>query len=354
MALPIGVPNPMPLLPAVTYGRPPYARSLLPADHLARLDKRALVAETLDFVAAAHGTPIDGFHVESYHTGAGTSVMALYQNNPTDYCSFFIHNGELGQEGGTPEEYYSAYVSSSYNQSNIISFNIGLPTSGEFGLEYAKKALLSYKGSTKFHACPPAVLPVYAPQTHIVGVGKAPAGCYNLKLKKASCKTPAEKRQLAQNSTTIFPNFLVPVQSAQGDTQLGTQFIPKVVTGQSVDVSFNVGTSGSTCDVYFHLPGTGANPGNRVSSYTLTGAKKFSAQELAGDISSSTTYNNRPALIGNSIPFSLEEGQVTFIGSVACKQGAQQAFEITAVDDSSIEWFETAAEPLVGIVIVQH
>lgn len=321
-------------------------------DRLVTLDKRALANNTLDFVAIAPGTPVDRYHVESYHTGAGTSVLALFSNDPTDYCSFYLRNGDLAQSGGTSGIYSTAYIGEAFNHSDVINFNIGLPIDGSFGLDYVASRL-TFNGSDQFFACPPAILPLSYLKPTVVGVGIAPQGCYDIALTTANCAIRKRKCQV-DSGDELYPNFIVPVQAAHGDATLGTQYVGKVFTGQSLDISFYTTGAGTMCDLLFHLPGTPSNPGNGVSSYTLGGNYHFTIQQLAGEISSSTTYNNRPARIGDVTPFNLAPGQTTFLATTSCQPNAAMAFEITAVGDSSIEWTETSAAPGVGVVLLEH
>lgn len=176
-----------------------------------------------------------------------------------------------------------------------------------------------------------------------------------LSLPGLTSAAPADSASVKrQAGTTLFPHYLIPVQPSQPDNAFGSVYTPQIVSGQAVDVAFDVPSNGATCDLYFYLPGTGSNPGNGVSSYSLTGSAQFTAQQLSGPVSTGTTWNNRPAAFGNVYSFTLKEGQSTFIASVGCGQGQQQGFEFSAVGDASVKWFESSAAPAVGIVLVQH
>lgn len=162
-----------------------------------------------------------------------------------------------------------------------------------------------------------------------------------------------EKRQ-APSSQEIYPNFIVPVQAAQPDTALGTQYIGNIFNGQNLDVGFYPSGAGTTCDLFFHLPGTPSNPGNGVSSYSLGGQQAFSVQQLVSPVSSGTTYNNRPARFGSVVNFGLTQGKTTYLTTVSCQKNVAIAFEFAAIAQSSVRWFETSAAPAVGLVLVQH
>ena len=168
-----------------------------------------------------------------------------------------------------------------------------------------------------------------------------------LALSNLVAATPVERRQTS--GTTLFPNYLIPVQPSQADTAFGSVYSPDVYPGQAVDVGFDVPAgTGSTCDLVFYLPGNGG------SSYSLGGERRFTAQQLSGPLSTRTTWNNRPAPFGDLYEFTLTEGQTTIIGTVGCAQGQQQAFELSSVDESTAQWFEASASPAVGIVLIQH
>lgn len=162
-----------------------------------------------------------------------------------------------------------------------------------------------------------------------------------------------EKRQAA-SGLELYPNFIVPVQPAQPDTAFGTQYVGNIFNGQNLDVGFYPSGTGTTCDLLFHLPGTPSNPGNGVSSYSLGGPQVFFVQQLAGEVSSGTTFNNRPARIGNIFNFQLTQGQTTNITTVPCQANVPIAFEFAAIVQSSVQWFETSASPAVGIVLLQR
>lgn len=162
-----------------------------------------------------------------------------------------------------------------------------------------------------------------------------------------------EKRQ-ATSGTEIYPGLIVPVQAAQPDTAFGSQYIGKIFEGQKVDVGFLPTGTGTTCDLFFHLPGSPSNPGNEIAFYSLDGQQSFTVQQLAGQILSSTTFNNRPSLIGNDVGFLLTSGQTTYLTSVTCQTNVAIAFEFGSTAQSSVTWFERSAAPAVGIVLVQH
>lgn len=155
-------------------------------------------------------------------------------------------------------------------------------------------------------------------------------------------------------SKALYPRLIVPVQKSQPAKSFGTQYITTVSAEQDVVVVFDIpsGAKGS-CELSFHLPGTGANPGSGTSAYTLTGSK-VEAFELKSEIKESATYSSLPAVSSDLGAFSLKEGTTaTLSKTVTCTPGSAVSIKLSSVGGTSLKWFEDFNAPAVGIVLNQ-
>lgn len=287
---------------------------------------------------------------------AAAEDVAVLKTPQEKYCYFYLKDENLVYDGAVPEVPYSATLVTAYDINQVIRFDIGRFPNPHWSLiqngAASNARLLAYAGSSDFIACPKAIVPG-GDLEYVVALGSAAPGCEAIRLEAEVCgaNTTVEKRQ---NGKDIFPNLLVPVQPANPSMAYGTVYIPEVFAAQPLEVSFPVdANAGATCELWFYLPGTPNDPGNHISSYTLSGARQFAAQLLSGQITIGTTFASRPAPVGPSYPFTLAETSSKKILSTSCSTTGQQAFEVTAIGDSYAKWFEANVAPYVGIVLKQ-
>lgn len=324
----------------------------LQSTSLAVAVEKRLATPNLAFKAFAPGSDVDGMYFSPYHTGAGESIGTLLRDQ-APHCEFFIENGDLSFVGGSPINAYTATLINAYGLQKAVYFSPGELSESSWSVDLLSGNLL-YMYQPTFFACPITFTPPFAPRAPIVGFGVPPEGCSHMQFRHdPDCTVPSATITARDPSTTRFPNYLVPVQPGSPNTAFGSVYAPQIVAGTLLDVAFDVRYSGPICDLLFLLPGTQSDPGPGAAPYTIGGSGRFTAQQLSGPVSTSTTFSSRPSVQGDIYKFSLSEGQTTFIASVPCALGTQQGFEIVAVNDSSIDWFETSATA-VGLVLVQH
>ena len=302
----------------------------------------------------AAGSPYDGWYLEASHVGAGEdiAVVAPSQGDVSRFCHFYLDGTNLVELGGTPAVPYAATLIAAYGLYNVVQITPGESPAAQWTVNPG--GFLMYDNQLAFYACPDEVTPDRIPTEPVVGLGQH-VGCENIRLQlEYGCTAPAPALAKRQASTTVYPTYLVPVKPSDPDKSFGSVFSPDVTYDLPLEVGFFVPNAGATCELWFWLPGTGANPGNGVSSYTVSEPAQFTVQQTTGVLNTATTWNNRPTGFGDAYPFHLVEGQLTHITTVGCAQNQQQNFELTASNGSRIAWFEVNKPPAVGMVLVQY
>ncbi|PWW73387.1 hypothetical protein C7212DRAFT_366191 [Tuber magnatum] len=164
----------------------------------------------------------------------------------------------------------------------------------------------------------------------------------------------APTADLQKRSTTLFPNYLIPINQSTPDTAYPTQYTTTIFysgdesTGneQRTIVGFDVPHSSEhNCAIEFVLPAP--IPGGYPN--TVNGSRRLDVYGFNGEvINGVTTWNNRPPryppfdpLWTIYQPTNFEPAVVTG-GSLPCNHGQRMDFEVVAtwgVGQTYFDWF---------------
>jgi len=185
-----------------------------------------------------------------------------------------------------------------------------------------------------------------------------------LALAASALARPAKDSKDISNAsllTTLFPNYLVPINEASPNTAYPTQFTADIsftVKGNETRmfVGFDVPSNGATsCAISFTLPPPQAG---EQFPWTVTGTGQLDVfQSTNIVVPGTTTWNTKSGRTTVAPLFQITEpltgGDATITGSnIACNLGQRQDFEvlITHPGPASFEWFELSS-PKTGITL---
>ncbi|KAF2236360.1 glycoside hydrolase family 17 protein [Viridothelium virens] len=187
-----------------------------------------------------------------------------------------------------------------------------------------------------------------APTTTIVGSsagGAAPAPSSS----SATSALPACPTDL--NGPYEYPHLIVPIDSTQPDTALGTSYNGTVSSTVSSLFNFDIPSSdaGKTCSLTFLLPEASQL---RTSNYEISGSGGIQLSILTTPAATSTTYSNSPAAqqVVGSVD-NLQPGGAYHISSDSCPAGTTVGFEMKATGSLSLNYFQDNDLPGIGLYV---
>ncbi|KAI9736115.1 MAG: hypothetical protein M1818_006291 [Claussenomyces sp. TS43310] len=147
-----------------------------------------------------------------------------------------------------------------------------------------------------------------------------------------------------------YPHLIIPVSSATPDTAVDSQYFGTVSSNTSTIFNFDIPNtySGKTCNLVFLLP---EHAQLETSSYTSSGAGQIDFKQLSGAASSSTTYNKQPSVAKDLGDFDISVGSSTLIESFSCPAGETVAYELSAVGDTYLYFFQDWNPSPLGLYI---
>lgn len=147
-----------------------------------------------------------------------------------------------------------------------------------------------------------------------------------------------------------YPHLIIPVNSSSPSTAYGTQYFSDISSSVSTLFNFDIPTSysGKTCSLIFLLP---LQSQLETSSYTFSGSGAVDFKELSGAVSQSTTYNSVPSTEADLGTFTLKEGSSYLIESFACPAGETLSYEMSAVGDTDLYYFQDWNPSPLGLFI---
>jgi len=136
-----------------------------------------------------------------------------------------------------------------------------------------------------------------------------------------------------------YPHLIVPVSSSSPSTAVGTSYFGTVSSETSTIFNFDfpASYSGKTCNLIFLLP---EHADLETSSYTSSGTGEIDFKQLSSTASASTTYDNQPSVAKDLGNFDINVGSSTLIESFACPAGEAISYELSAVGDTYLYFFQ--------------
>ena len=150
--------------------------------------------------------------------------------------------------------------------------------------------------------------------------------------------------------TYEFPHLIVPVDSTTPTTAKGTSYNGIVSSTVSSIFNFDIPASyaGKTCSLVFLFP---TQDKLVTSSYNLSGTGALNASQLTGPASSSTSYSTTPAVESALGTTSIAPGNSYVIATQACAAGQTIAYELSATDTLTLNYFQNMGAPAIGLYI---
>jgi len=147
-----------------------------------------------------------------------------------------------------------------------------------------------------------------------------------------------------------YPHLIIPISSSTPSTAAGTSYFGTISSNTSTIFNFDIPTSyaGSTCNLIFLLP---LQSQLETASYTFSGSGGVEFEQLSSAATQSTTWDNAPSVEKDLGEFTLSEGSSTLIESFACPAGQTVAFEMSAVGDTYLYYFQDWNPSPLGLYI---
>ncbi|KAI9659095.1 MAG: hypothetical protein M1821_002055 [Bathelium mastoideum] len=153
------------------------------------------------------------------------------------------------------------------------------------------------------------------------------------------------------NGAYEYPHLIVPIDSTQPSTALGTSYNGTVSSTVSSIFNFDIPASdaGKTCSLTFLLPQASQLD---TSSYEISGSGGIQISLLTSPATAGTTYSNAPAAqeIVGSVD-NVQPGGAYHISSDNCPAGTRVGFEVKATGSLSLNYFQDYNLPGIGLFV---
>lgn len=136
-----------------------------------------------------------------------------------------------------------------------------------------------------------------------------------------------------------FPHLIVPVDSTEPDTPLGTQFNGKISSTISTIFNFDIPQSdaGKTCTLVFLFP---EKSQLQTSSFNFTGDGRVDFAQMSAPASQKTTFHTTPSIKKDFGVSTLAPGSSFVITTFPCPAGETIAFDMENSGSTELEFFE--------------
>jgi hypothetical protein len=154
----------------------------------------------------------------------------------------------------------------------------------------------------------------------------------------------------AESGNYQYPHLIIPVSTTSPDTAYGTQHFGKISSNTSTIFDFDIppSYSGSTCNLIFLFP---LQSELETSSYTFSGTGEIEFEELSSAASSVTTYDNAPSVESVLGTFTVTEGSSTLISTFSCPAGETLTYELKALQDTYLYYFQDWNPNPIGLFV---
>ncbi|KAH8816453.1 ubiquitin 3 binding protein But2 C-terminal domain-containing protein [Xylogone sp. PMI_703] len=147
-----------------------------------------------------------------------------------------------------------------------------------------------------------------------------------------------------------YPHLIVPISSSTPNTAAGTSYFGTISSNTSSIFNFDIpqSYSGKTCSLIFLLP---EKSQLETSDYTFSGSGSIDFSQLSSVATQSTTWSNAPNVASDLGTFTITPGSSTLVKSFACPAGTAVSYELSAVGDTYLNYFQDWNPSPIGIYI---
>ncbi|OJJ44523.1 hypothetical protein ASPZODRAFT_153460 [Penicilliopsis zonata CBS 506.65] len=148
----------------------------------------------------------------------------------------------------------------------------------------------------------------------------------------ASCPTDL-------SGTWEFPHLIIPIDSAKPKDAAGTSYYGTVSSTVSSLFNFDIPSSdsGKTCSLIFLFP---EQADLETSSYTFSGNGEINFGLLESPATSSTDYDNAPAIKTDYGVFTVAPGNSYLIATFSCPAGETVGYELKNAGTTDLNYFQ--------------
>lgn len=224
----------------------------------------------------------------------------------------------------------------------------GATPTGGFGVNC--DGTVTYNGGTTFYECQTGDNGEANIYTHPVdGVA-----CGTITLKADNCVScpppPTKTCPTNLNGPYEFPHLIVPIDSSQPNTALGTSYFGEVSSTISTIFNFDIpaSDSGKTCNLIFLFP---TQAQLTTSSFTFAGNGGIDFSLLSSVATQSTDFANAPAVKTDYGVTTVAPGNSYSIATFPCPAGTAVSFEAKASGDTCLRYFQDYNPSPIGLYI---
>lgn len=136
-----------------------------------------------------------------------------------------------------------------------------------------------------------------------------------------------------------FPHLIIPISSKAPNKAFGTSFNGKVTPVVSSIFNFDIPQSdaGKTCSLVFLFP---KKADLQTSSFTFSGDGMIDFAKLVKPATSSTTFNNAPAVAHDLGDITVSPGHSYVVSTFSCPAGKKIAFEMKNAGTTHLNFFQ--------------
>lgn len=302
------------------------------------------------------------FHVSASGAVTGTiGQLSDGQNRqggglaPAQYC---ITDGAITDANGRgcilTRKSYHLYLDVPVDTKSIVApttqWQCDYGASPESGFSIGCDGTIAYNGDTTFYEC----------QTGDNGeanIYSTPGGtnCGTVTLTADNClprclppSPPGCPTNL--NGPYQFPHLIIPVDSSKPSYAPGTSYFGQVSSTISSIFNFDIPASysGETCSLIFLFP---LQSQLKTSSFEFSGNGGIDFALLNGIATSSTSYSNAPGVTTDYGTTVVAPGNSYSIATFLCPAGTTISFEMKAVGDTSLDYFQDFNPSPIGLYI---
>lgn len=147
-----------------------------------------------------------------------------------------------------------------------------------------------------------------------------------------------------------YPHLIIPIDSSNPNTAAGTSYNGEVSSTISSIFNFDIPSSdsGKTCSLVFLFP---LQSQLTTSSFTFSGTGGIDISKLSSVATSSTDYANAPGVATDYGTTTVAPGNSYTIATFACPAGTAIAFELKAVGNTALTYFQDYNPSPIGLYI---
>ena len=207
--------------------------------------------------------------------------------------------------------------------------------------------VIGYNGSTTFYECQTGD---HGEANIYLNPGGTNCGFIELKADFCfpECLPPSCPTSL--NGPFKFPHLVIPIDSSNPSKAPGTSFFGEVSSTVSSIFNFDIppGDAGKTCSLIFLFP---LQSQLTTSSFTFSGNGGLDFAKLNGVATTATSYSNAPGVATDYGTTVVAPGNSYTIATFPYPAGTAISFEIKAVGDTCLTYFQDYNPSPIGLYI---